>query len=439
MFFSEKILPLPLYSFILSKRNMKRNLFSVTTGYMMLFFVMIYLLLFRHSVALWGFKFNSILIFVISIGFLIFSLLKRKNNETPSFSFKWHNVIPIWVLGWIACYKYLGNLIAPFPMDKTQSDVIPQMQTLVRRFLSGTNVYESINFDTYTLFPTYLPLQWLPFSIAEKMHVDYRVFALFALFIVFLFFIKTIKQEYYDILLAILPLALTHFAFWKNDANYYNCVENLMAAYYMAFAVSLVQSKKVWLQAILFSCCLLSRYSIVLWTPLFFLYLYFNYSLKEALKAAGIIAGVVLVVYILPFFIKDTSIFLQGYQYHTGAALGEWTTPSWSNNGYPFHLSSGIGFAAFFHSSVVENLPSQLAISQKVHLLMSLLSILISVAIAWYRWKKYSLKPDSYFALWTLAFYLTVFYHFIQIPYNYLFVVPIYVYVVLFKEGVERG
>ncbi len=418
---------------------MQRNQRIASIGYMMLFFIMIYALLFRHSVALWGFQFNSILIFLVSIIFLVLALFKRKGDKEHRFAFKWHDAIPIWVLGWIACYKYLGSLIAPYAMNKTESDVIPQMQTLVKRFLSGSTVYETINFDTYTLFPTYLPLQWLPFSLAEKLHVDYRIYALFILFVVFAFFINTIKHEYYAILLAILPLAITHFAFWKNEANYYNCVENLMAAYYMAFAISLVQSKKVWLQAILFSCCLLSRYSIVLWTPLFFAYLYFNYSLKEALKAAGIVASVVLIVYILPFFIKDTTIFLQGYQYHTGAAIGEWTTQAWTNNGYPFHLSTGIGFAVFFHPSVNENLSTHLAVFQKVHLLMSLLSIAISAAIAWYRWKKYQLKPDAYFALWTLAFYLTVFYHFIQIPYNYLFVVPIYVYIVLFKESLERG
>jgi hypothetical protein len=409
-------------------------------GYCCIFALLLYLLLYRNSAALWGFRENTIFAFLLSIVFLYLSLKQGKESIIhKSERIAAATWLPIFLLGAFTNLYTLKKVIAPFPMDKTQSDVIPQMQTLVQRFLSGANVYAPIDFESYILFPTYLPLQWMPFILPEIAHKDYRLFAFMALTSVFVFYIFSLKNKPWFNLLAILPFLIMNIGFWQNEASYYNCVENMMAAYYMAFALSLMDSKKVWLQSILLGFCLFSRYAIVLWTPLYFLFLYFQYGTKTMLKSLLIVFSMFCLFYGIPFLLKDPSIYAQGYAYHTQAALAEWATPSWAPNGYSVHLSNGLGFAIFFFEKIQGEIAVRLATLQKVHLSLSLLSVFLSAGIAWYRWKQHQIKPDAYFMLWTLAFYLTIFYQFIQIPYVYLFVIPIYVYLVLFKSALERN
>ena len=407
-------------------------------AYIALFILLLFTIIFRSSTNIWGFRENSIISFLLAISFLMVSL-KIKKVESLDFKPHWYHWTAIFALGFIASYQFLKKIIVPWPMDKTQSDVIPQMQTLVQRFLNGETVYQTIHFVGYDLFPTYLPLQWAAFIIPEKLHLDYRLFALTILSAVFIFFIKGIKNEKIFAFLAILPFLITIIWFGKDENSYYNCVENMMAAYYMAFALSLCNSKRIWLQVLLFSCCLFSRYSIILWSPVFFLYLYIHNGYRIVLKAGLGVIFVFLVVYFIPFLSHDFSIFSKGYAYHSQAALGEWQVPQWNQNGIPVHLSNGLGFAIFFYEKVSGQLADKLAALQKVHIILSLLSVLISIGIGWYQWKVQQKKPNYFFLLWTLAFYLTIFYYFIQIPYAYLFVVPVYVYLVLFRESLLKA
>ncbi len=60
------------------------------------------------------------------------------------------------------------------PIDPAQSDVIPSIQVFVRRWLAGEVVYAPITDFDYLLYPTYLPLTWLPFVPAEILSFDYR-------------------------------------------------------------------------------------------------------------------------------------------------------------------------------------------------------------------------------------------------------------------------
>ncbi|HIF14487.1 MAG TPA: hypothetical protein EYQ86_03850 [Bacteroidetes bacterium] len=54
------------------------------------------------------------------------------------------------------------------------SDIIPQVSILAKRLLNAEFPYQTITDWKYNLFPTYLPLQWLPFTIAELFSFDYR-------------------------------------------------------------------------------------------------------------------------------------------------------------------------------------------------------------------------------------------------------------------------
>jgi hypothetical protein len=140
-----------------------------------------------------------------------------------------------------------------------------------------------------------------------------------------------------------------------------------------------------------------------------------------------------LAVYGIPFLSQDPSIFLKAYAYHTGAAIGEWKVDSSCNNCKPFHLNRGLGMAIFFYENQ-NSIAVRLCVLQKVHLLLSLLSV--GATALYLIVHKYINKKNisTHLVLWSLALYLTIFYHFIQIPYHYLFSVPIVLYMVLFQS-----
>ena len=399
------------------------------------FIVIIYTVHLLNIYKIWGPNENAVIGLLSGLIFIFFSFQKSNftsKDLSKNITTNYEKLVLI-VVGSIFSVIYLQAIIAPYPMDKTNSDVIPQINVLVQRFLSGEYPYTAIDFKSYTLFPTYLPIQWLPFCIAELCGIDYRIFALIVLLIPVAFYLYKFQSRSAFYIAAVMVYGLILMGMLYNKDDYFNCVENIIAAFYLAFALSLLYSKNIWIQVILVSFCLFSRYSIVLWMPIYFIYIFVNQGLIQTVKSLGFLFLIFLTVYGIPFLSKDPSIFLKAYKYHTSAAIGEWKLENSCNNCKPFHLGRGLGMATFFYENQ-NNIAARLAILQKVHLFLSLFSVLISGLLAIY--KRYIVKKNisAHFMLCSLALYLTVFYHFIQIPYHYLFSVPIVVYMVLFQS-----
>jgi Gpi18-like mannosyltransferase len=67
--------------------------------------------------------------------------------------------------------------------------------------------------------------------------------------------------------------------------------------------------------------CILSRYTLVFWLPLF-AYIYFKeYDLKRNIVLWGSVAGSILLLY-FPFLLKDPTILAKGVAYHNQCAIG---------------------------------------------------------------------------------------------------------------------
>jgi len=110
---------------------------------------------------------------------------------------------------------------------------------------------------------------------------------------------------------------------------------------------------------------------------------------------------------------------LNGYRYHSLAALAEWTPRI--ADAQPWHLYRGYGLALFFYEYVPGSLVHKLHLLQRIHLLMSLLAVVLPAFLFFRQRKHYDLRL---FLIGSLKIYLAVFYAFIQIPYHYLYLVP---------------
>lgn len=362
-------------------------------------------------------KINKELLFVLQlIPIIILSYLIFKTNKT------------IW---WWQATQDKG-------IDK--SDIIPQITALVKRFLAGQQPYYPIQFNSYTLFPTYLPLQWLPYTITEILHKDYRWIPVIALWLASIYFFCRNKSFavstplLLQILLPTWPLLAWYATIMYDNDMFKLTVEALVAAYYLFVATSL-NNKRILAIAIGISVCLLSRYSIIFWVPLCIA----CYSLAgEQKKSFTVVATIIImfaIFYWWPFLRKDPMIFIKGYQYHTAAAYGEWHNDLQNLHG-KFYLYNGFGFTAWALQFIPGDLAHQLVVYQKIHLV---LCTLIVIALLYYYWKKRTSTNLNVFLLFSFKVYLAVFYAFIQIPYKYLYLVPVIVTSALLLQAFRRN
>lgn len=311
--------------------------------------------------------------------------------------------------------------------DAMQSDVIPTVRILGERLLSGQPVYVTITEFGYILPPTYLPMHWLPFLPVLHLPVDLRIWAMLLFFILsapalnWLASRQSARNASILTLLAPALLVGLYLLGQRDDAGY--SVEWLYAAYYLLLVYGLLK-ENAWICALALVCILLSRFSLVLWLPVLPLWFWMKKGWKPvAIAAAIVIAGVVL-IYVLPFLSRFPDSFGNAQAYYTKGALMEWDGQDWQKPGdHPYQISRGLGMAWWFYRLVPGSLPDRILSLKMVH---AGGAILLGLLFTFFQWRQtFRHVPAGVFLLGSLHAYLWYFYSFIQVPYPYLFIVPL--------------
>jgi hypothetical protein len=322
----------------------------------------------------------------------------------------------------------LFQIMAKYPIDGFKSDVIPIIQISVRRFLSNEVVYQPIT-DFGRVQPvTYLPLTWLPYIPADWLNIDFRLWAFllfsFTLGLIQYKLIRSTSHQLTQLIIALLPGLTVLIWMLNQDQDFGYTCETLIAAYYLLLVYSLIYDKKGLLLSLSILLCLLSRYSVVLFLPAMLMYCYRKFGFQRTVTCSVLILAGVMLIYILPFWLKDPSIFSQAYHYYTDATLIEWQTQPWQNPGdRPFHLYRGSGLAAYFHSLESLSLSARLSVLKNTHVIISLIVTTLSV----YALIKTSIHQLTHILMLGLYGYFLLFYSLIQIPYSYLYLVLIFI------------
>ncbi|HRV87327.1 MAG TPA: hypothetical protein P5275_20820 [Saprospiraceae bacterium] len=395
----------------------------------------------------WGQDTSSIVLFIASfvVGavLLILSFIPAPAPRTP------RKYRPGWVS--IAAWVFVVVLLAlpviqaawhKFPVDysdPSQSDIIPQIYVLLDRFWHGINPYLVINEWGYDLSPTYLPFTWLPFSVPYALGLDFRMYA-FGLFLIgVVVSIKYWQPGWIGIFVgcAYLFLWLRMVAIF-DDIVYGVTVEWMIAGCYLLFLASW-RSRSVWFQALTLSACLLSRYALIFWLPMFALYLWNLRSRKHVLKGMAIVAGTVLVLYVLPFWLRDPGSFTRGLAHHQRAALAEWHGQPWQDDmNKPYTLYKGVGLANRFFESSETPVENRLKRLQRTQIALLMGWVALSMLLYWRTVRK--MIHPTYFVWGSFKIYLALFYHLLQLPYTYLFVVLVAINIpILVRIFRDRG
>lgn len=322
-------------------------------------------------------------------------------------------------------FKRLKRIMHDVPIDPSVSDVIPALQVAVARFLNGEYVYVSATLENgLTYFPTYLPMQWLPFTIAGYFGFDFRILALCICLIGFVFYqvyLLRLNLSFVETLLkAALPFTMLLMLMKREENIFGHTVEAIVVGYYFILVAGVLSQSAV-LRATGLVFCLLSRFSMLFWLPLYAVLVFLNEQKKNAFKIAAYVFIGICVLYVIPFMSKDWTIFAKGQANYTTAAMSEWVTPLGADK--PYHLLRGLGFASFVYEYGPKELLDKIALIRKIHIAVSLLAVALTAVIYYFIRKRIDHRV---YLLLALKFYLATFYAFIHVPYSYLTAVSIF-------------
>lgn len=377
---------------------------------------------------------NAIVLMILAAAMGVMAMLAafEKNNSVSPKQLTAKELWPMRILtllGIVMAIFHFNREISVIPIDHRISDIIPTIQVMNQRVVSGQYPYAMIQAFGYDLSPTYLPLMWLPFFPAALFHFDDRwvAFAIWA--IAALMIIRRAHQSGLDSPARWLVTALpfVHFIFIEEgtSATFGNTVEIMIAGFYMMWALQMDRIQEyirgnpwksgAWL-AFFLLLCLLSRYAFLLWLPLCCLVVWMENRKLFVTTAVSAFAGV-LIVFVLPFLLKDPMVYFKGLQYYSVAALA-----GWAQEGQPSPLYDGMGIAGIFRDEIQGDMAVRLALLQRWQLIVSVLAVGLS---GLYWWKnRNKLQNLPLFLLGSLKFYFAFFYGFIQMPYVYLMLTP---------------
>jgi hypothetical protein len=343
-----------------------------------------------------------------------------KPNKTKSF-------ILVFALA-IFTILFFQQFFLATPINIITSDIIPTTKDVyIERLFNNEFVYTPIHKGEYSWTPNYFPMHWLPFAISEYLNFDYRLMALLVLISSILFYsfhVISKTNENLNLWIKLLLPYLTLFAFHIDDKIIMgHTIETLICAYYLFFALSLLRNSTV-AKAIGLSSILMSRFSIVLWTP-FYIFSSFIQNKKQTIILSLISIFLALVIFVFPFIIKYPQLLTDSFDAFIPVYIKEWQGQSWQAAGdRPYQLFNGIGFANYFYSFWPGDL------TQKITAFIQMQTIInISLPVLFFIYLRKFRKQISiqYYQLFTLKLTLIFFYSFIVVPYQYLFMVSIFV------------
>ncbi len=328
-----------------------------------------------------------------------------------------------------ATIPWFDKLFAEYNNPGQLSDVITQLNALYERYASGKFPYYPIEEYSWHPYPVYMPLNWLPLALSHLLHCDNRWIGILTMMIangVWGIYVWRNNVNVVVKLLAIsLPMSILVFYIKWAGMDISVSLETLIAAYYMILAIGLLQ-KNIYLITLGLILCLLSRYTFVFWLPLFAIVYWQNIPHKTNIMMWGAVALSVVVLYIIPFYLKDPSILKEGILYHNNCAVAEW-------NGYgeppvSYTFVPGVYFASYFKNLLPGN------VEQEVFLMRGIqagLMLLLNIIGIWYYQRNKQRIDYSFFTLLMLFVFLLFFYMFSPLLYKYYHLVTLSVSAIL--------
>lgn len=326
------------------------------------------------------------------------------------------------VLGLFTAHEELRKIWEQFPDPGKISDVLPQLEALPQRFFAGEYPYQVVKLPTHEPFPVYMPLHWLPIQISNILHIDTRwsgiILLMLAVGVAGYWLSKLHSLASWRITLPamlLFALPLWGFVLW-GKVDIAVSLEGVVAAWYVLLAAGLASRNHV-LIATGITGALLSRYTLLFWIPLFAILMWLHLPKKYSYGIWGSVAAAILLLFIVPFWMKDPSVVSKIAAYYRDASVGSWVRP----DEYTFRdaLSLNIHLRQWLPGTPEENLKYSRLPQVGVQLIMVALGL-------YYYQKKWRHTMDVYtFSLLALSIMPMVFYIFSPMLFKYYMLMPL--------------
>ena len=334
---------------------------------------------------------------------------------------------------------WVRKIMREMPINIDSSDIIPALHVYARRWLMNQEIYTPLTQELGKFaLPTYLPATWFPFVLSEWLGFDYRLLAWVALLLLgagSYLLVMWPRQRHWlaTLVLALVPFFSIFFLLRTERSLVGQTVEGVIIGYYAVLVAGILRRSGP-LEALGLLLCLLSRYALIFWVPLYLGLMFFQDSRRRALVLAGTVLLGVVALYVVPYLSHDWTMPGQVLRAYTTVAVGEWQ--HLNADGLPYHLYNGVGMAPFFFQYGSGTLLDRIVLLKTVH--MGLLVLLVVGAAVLY-WRQRGVRTNyRLYAVLVLKLYLATFYAFLQVPYAYLAAVGVFlsVFLVLITENV---
>ncbi len=372
---------------------------------------------------------NAVVYLLSGIGIAVLAMVYSFYNHARP-TIKEHRYLLPQVALAIAVLIYLGVLYAQFgthtypifPISYKQGDMLPLIQCACKRFVEFKDVYQHpINEPGFwpNSYIPYLPAMWLTFVPAYVLQADIRWTTLVANLLIYgitFFYIVRLPVKKAAMALPVFTLLFflnTRYFTWEDKSYYFALTQEAAPAFFYFLLFIALMLRKGWLAATALALCTLSRYSVVIFVPVYFLFLLIDKDYKEALRFVGIYLGIIAFIFIFPFFLKRPQYFLEITQKYQSFEASFWygriegATP----NG-----SLGIAYAIGYNVPMLKLMKP------------TMLALVAAFSAAWlgiYYFYKERLGANK--EIWLMAGFkmaLLLFYNLISMPFSYLFVIP---------------
>lgn len=383
---------------------------------------------------------NPIIFFTSGLLIVILPVFLPKKEipvTTEKKGFHKYFVTAVWLGVSVSILILAAHSMKKYPIDVNYSDILPTLDIMSSRLLKDGMVYRDVViYSTYTGgYPGYLPMHWLPAVIPKYFGIDIR-WAVISIFIIglsgYYFWLrtKTTKNITATIVSALTPAFFSLLILAKMEQVAVGTAELMIAGYFILLCVGIVSNNMTLLVAGIV-CCLLSRYSLILWLPLYFILLWINEGRNRTIRLLLYLAGLICLLFILPFFWQNPTAFsgiIKSYTHNV--PMYEWGGQYWQAPGdKPYQLFQGLGMACFVYDNAKSSIEHKISFLLKLQIILSCSSVLI--AGWWYYYKRKRNIDHKFLSLLALKFYFCFFYGFMVVPYSYLFWVPLFVSVVI--------
>ncbi|MBL0024912.1 MAG: hypothetical protein WBP08_17485 [Saprospiraceae bacterium] len=406
---------------------------KVTTWIVVLvLFSLLEFLMLSYLKGYFGIYFSPVIFFISSAGVSISALYAAFFfKETPVINQKYIRSILLMLPLLIGLLYYGYSVFSQFPVDSNQSDVFAQVLSPSTWLLTGEYPYQDVVLPTYTMHNTYLPMQWLPFILAVIFSIDPRWIPLTAWVIMMIFFLYflPVSQRKWDFkftagyfLTGVLAIFSMYGFISENSFDYAVTLEMLPVAYYIGLTLSLLRGNWFFM-GLSMGCCLMSRFSILLFVPFLMWYVWKRFGSAVFLKSCVTTVVFIILIFILPFMLKDPQLVSKIAGNYENGAFGEWQVHGWQQDGEePYQLARGLGAAIFFKRLYEYDIESGI---QHIKEVGTLLSGIIAIFMIYLYQRNRKFLNHDWVLLGGVKLYLTIFYTFVLIPYPYLYVLPV--------------